>query len=89
VLAWAFALVNSARVLAYLPTILAIHHSGNADQHSLWTWCTFCAANVTMAAWLYENNDQQIDRAVVVTLGNAAMCAAIVGMILAYRWPLV
>jgi hypothetical protein len=42
-----------------------------------------------MAAWLYENNDQQIDRAVVVTLGNAAMCAAIVGMILAYRWPLV
>lgn len=86
VLAWAFTLTNSLRVVAYLPTLLALHHSGNADQHSLWTWCTFCGANFTMAAWLYENNGQRIDRAVVVNLCNAAMCAAVALMILGCRW---
>jgi hypothetical protein len=37
-LTFAFALFSSARVVAYLPTIWAIHQSGDASQHSVWTW---------------------------------------------------
>lgn len=37
----AFALFSSARVVAYLPTIWAIHETGDASQHSVWTWLTW------------------------------------------------
>ena len=84
-LAWLFTLFNSVRVIAYLPTIWAIYASGDASQHSLWTWCTWLGANATMAAWLYETNGQRVDRVVAVNIGNASMCAAIVAMIIAHR----
>jgi hypothetical protein len=38
-----------------------------------------------MAAWLYETHDRRIDRVVMVNAGNAAMCAAVVVLILAQR----
>jgi hypothetical protein len=85
VLAWAFTLFNSVRVAAYLPTMWAICQSGDSSQHSLWTWCTWVGANATMAAWLYETHDRRIDRVVMVNAGNAAMCAAVVVLILAQR----
>ena len=85
VLAWAFTLFNSVRVVAYLPTMWAICQSGDSSQHSLWTWCTWLGANATMAAWLYETHERRIDRVVMVNAGNAAMCAAIVVLILAHR----
>ncbi len=85
VLAWSFTLFNSVRVLAYLPTVWAIHVSGDASQHSLWTWLTWLGANVTMAAWLYEQNDQRVNRAVIVNTGNACMCLVTVAVIVAYR----
>jgi hypothetical protein len=85
VLAWAFTLFNSVRVAAYLPTMWAICQSGDSSQHSLWTWCTWLGANATMAAWLYETHDRRIDRVVMVNAGNAAMCAAVVVLILAQR----
>lgn len=84
-LAWLFTLFNSVRVIAYLPTLWAIHASGDASQHSLWTWCTWLGANATMAAWLYETNGQRFDRVVAVNIGNASMCAAIVATIIAHR----
>jgi hypothetical protein len=88
VLTWAFTLFNSVRMLSYLPTMWAIQASGDSSQHSLWTWCTWLGANVTMAAWLYEQNGQRLSRAVAVNLGNAAMCAATVALIAAHRgWP--
>jgi hypothetical protein len=87
-LTWAFTLFNSVRMLAYLPTMWAIHTSGDASQHSLWTWCTWFGANLTMAAWLYEHNGQRLGRAVVVNIGNATLCACTVGLILMHRpWP--
>jgi hypothetical protein len=76
----AFTAMNALRVLAYLPTLLAIHASGHADQHSLFTWLTFCGANVTMALWLHEQHGR-VDRAVAVNALNALMCAAIAAMI--------
>jgi len=85
VLTWAFTLFNSVRMLAYIPTMWAVQASGDSSQHSLWTWCTWLGANLTMAAWLYEQNGQRLGRAVVVNIGNAAMCAATVVLIIAYR----
>lgn len=88
VLTWAFTLFNSVRMLSYLPTMWAIQTSGDSSQHSLWTWCIWLGANVTMAAWLHEHNGQRLSRAVVVNLGNASMCAATVALIAAHRgWP--
>lgn len=43
VLTWLFTLFNSVRVLAYLPTLLAIFVSGDSSQHSLLTWITWSA----------------------------------------------
>ena len=59
-LTWAFTLFNTVRVAAYLPTMWAIHSSGDSSQHSLWTWVTWLGANATMAAWLHEHNGQRI-----------------------------
>jgi hypothetical protein len=75
-LSWAFTLFNSVRVLSYLPTLWAIHQSGDSSQHSLVTWLTWLGANVTMALWLYEHNGQRCNRAVMVNVGNAVMCLA-------------
>lgn len=84
-LTWAFTLFNSARVLAYLPTLVSIWRSGQSDQHSLLTWLTWVGANATMAAWLYEHNGGRFNRAVVVNIGNAAMCTATAVLIAWFR----
>lgn len=84
-LTWAFTLFNSVRMLYCLPTLWAIYRSGDASQHSPWTWLTRLGANLTMAAWLYEQNGQRLGRAVIVNLGNAAMCAATAALIAALR----
>jgi hypothetical protein len=85
-LSWAFALFNSVRMLAYLPTTWAIYTTGDSSQHSLWTWCTWLGANATMAAWLYEHNGRQCDKAVLVSIGNSVMCLATASVILAHRF---
>lgn len=82
----AFALFNSVRVLAYLPTILALVASGDASQHSLWTWIAFLGGNTTMALWLWEQNGRRCNRAIAVNTGNALMCLAIVAVIAWIRW---
>jgi len=84
-LAWAFTVFNSVRVAAYLPTLWALHVSGDSSQHSLWTWATWVGANATMAAWLYEHNGRTMNRAVAVNIGNASMCLATVVLIVAHR----
>ena len=84
-LTWAFTLLNSARVLSYLPTLWALIHSGDSSQHSLWTWGMWVGANVTMAAWLYEQQGQRWNRAVAVNLVNASMCASVFMVIAALR----
>jgi hypothetical protein len=85
-LALAFALFGSARLLAYLPTLWAIHSNGDSMQHSLWTWFCWFGANLTMAAWLYEHNGHRCDRVVSLNLGNALMCAATIVLIVVYRF---
>lgn len=84
-LTWAFTLLNSARVLSYLPTLWALTSSGDSSQHSLWTWGMWTGANLTMAAWLYEQQGQRWSRAVAVNLVNASMCIATFVTIAALR----
>ena len=84
-LEWAFTLFSAARVLAYLPTTWAIMQCGDSRQHSLWTWCTWLGANATMAAWLHVHNGQRARKAVLVSAGNAVMCAVMLAVILLYR----
>ena len=84
-LTWAFTLFNTVRVAAYLPTMWAIHSSGDSSQHSLWTWLTWLGANATMAAWLHEHNGRRMNRAVAVNIGNASMCCAMVALIVTHR----
>lgn len=88
VLTWLFTLFNSVRLLSYLPTLCLIYQGGDSSQHSLWTWCTWLGANLTMAAWLYEQNGRRMGRAVAVSLGNATMCALTVALIAALRFAL-
>lgn len=86
VLGWAFTLFNSVRVAAYLPTVWAIYQSGDSSQHSLWTWCTWLGANLTMALWLRERNGGRFCRAAAVNLGNASMCSLTLGLIVWFRF---
>jgi len=85
VLTWLFTLFNSVRVLAYLPTLLAIFTSGDSSQHSLLTWVTWVGANATMAAWLYEHNGRRLNRAIAVNACNSLMCLATSVLIVSYR----
>lgn len=84
-LTWAFTLFSTVRVFTYLPTIAAVVASGDSSQHSLWTWLTWTGANLTMAAWLYEQSGQQVNRAVCVNIGNALMCALTTAVIVWQR----
>ena len=86
VLTLAFTTFNALRVIAYLPTMASIVHSGQSDQHSLLTWLNWLGANATMAAWLYEHNGHRVDRTVLVNIGNATMCAVTVGLIAWFRF---
>ncbi len=81
----AFVLSNGARLLAYVPTLWAIHASGNSGQHSLWTWTTWLVSNITMAWWLCDRRPGPPDRAALVSVGNAVMCSLAVVLILWYR----
>ena len=84
-LTWSFALFNSVRVAAYLPTAWALQQSGDSNQHSLWTWLAWFGANLTTAAWLYEVDGQRLGRVAMVSACNAAMCLSVSVLIAWYR----
>ena len=84
-LSWAFTLFSTLRVVAYLPTLLAMVNSGDSNQHSLWTWFLFAGGNASMAAWIFENNGGKACRAVVVNTFNAVMCLLILGTAVVFR----
>jgi hypothetical protein len=81
----AFRCFNSIRVFAYLPTLWAIHASGDSSQHSLWTWCVWLGANGTMALWLALREKRWAHFPVLVSAANAVMCASGVALIVVYR----
>ena len=82
---WVFLAFSSSRLFAYLPTIFTLWEQRSSDQHSLVTWLVFAGANASMAAWLYEEHGRRLDRAIVVSLGNAVMCSVTAVLIVALR----
>lgn len=84
-LGWSFALFNTVRLLAYLPTIWAIHANGDSSQHSLWTWLTWAGANASTALWLYEQDGRRLQRVSMVSACNAGLCLATSLLIVWYR----
>jgi hypothetical protein len=84
-LVWTFGIFSFARVLAYLPTILAIYQAGDSGQHSLLTWATWLGAHLTMAAMLYEKSGRRIDATIAVTACNGAFCLLTVAVIVSQR----
>ncbi len=84
-LTWAFTVFSAARVLAYLPTIWAVAHTGDTSGHSLITWFTWLGANCTMALWLLEQGGRRWTAPVLVNVGNAVMCGATALLILLSR----
>lgn len=80
-----FLLFSATRWLTYLPTLWAIHASGDSSQHSLWTWATWMGSNLTMAAWLHQHHGAAASRAIVASAGNALMCGATLALIAWYR----
>jgi hypothetical protein len=84
-LTWAFTVFSAARVIAYLPTIWAVAHTGDTSGHSLITWFTWLGANCTMALWLLEHGGRRLSALVLVNFGNALMCAATASLIALVR----
>lgn len=82
---WVFLFFNSTRLFAYLPTIVTLWQQHGSNQHSLITWLVFAGANASMAAWLYEEHGRRLDRAIVVSIGNAVMCLTTALLIIALR----
>lgn len=85
VVTWSFAFFNSIRVLAYLPTLWTLAHSADSSQQSLWTWCTWFFAHVTMSLWLIERNGSRLDRAALISICNATMCMAVIVLVVVKR----
>ena len=80
----AFAIVNVARVFAYLPQIInLIRSEGNANGVSLGTWTLFLVSNITTAA--YASIVLSDVWMATIFSGNAIGCLAIVTLVLCKR----
>lgn len=80
----AFALLNGARVVAYLPQIACLYRDRNgAAAVSLMTWLMFTAANVATVSYALVVSQDPIVAAVFAL--NAFGCLVIAVMIAARR----
>lgn len=82
---WAFTLFQSARIIAYLPTMGAVYAAGHSYEHSLLTWVTWLGANLSMTCWLFEQTGHVITKAVVINACNTTMCFATLVVIALHR----
>jgi hypothetical protein len=75
----AFAVLNAARLVGYVPQLLRVHRDRNgAEAISLATWCLFAAANLATVSYAYVVAD---DAAMTIVFSlNAFGCLAIVGL---------
>jgi hypothetical protein len=75
----AFAVLNAARLVGYIPQMLRVHRDRNgAEAVSLSTWCLFAAANLATVSYAHAvANDAAMT--IVFSL-NAFGCLAIVGL---------
>jgi hypothetical protein len=83
----AFAILNTARLIGYLPQIMRVHRDTNgAKAVSIATWTLFAAANLATVGYaLIVANDAAM--AIVFAL-NTIGCSAIVGFTVWKRFEL-
>ncbi len=81
----AFTVFSFLRVVSYLPAMLAIWQQGDSSQHSVLTWLIWTGSNLTMCAWLFEQNGRRMNGASWVCLANTSMCACSLALVLAFR----
>jgi hypothetical protein len=75
VVAWAFLLTNSLRVLTYVPMIRKLLRPGIAAEcQSQLTWSLWATANLSMTLHLFELNGRELNDAVALTGANTLMC---------------
>jgi hypothetical protein len=72
--------------MSYMPAMLAIWEQRDSSQHSVLTWLIWSGSNLTMCAWLFEQNGRRMNGAAWVCLANATMCAGTLALVLAFRW---
>lgn len=85
-LTWTFTAFSFLRVLSYMPAMLAIWQQGDSSQHSVLTWLIWTGSNLTMCAWLFEQNGRRMNGASWVCLANTSMCSCTLVLVLAFRW---
>ncbi len=85
-LARLFACTSALRIASYLPVVTAIVASGDSAQHSLFAWGLWLISHLTMAAWMYEQNQRRSNTAIAVVLGNAVMCGLTLALVAWYRF---
>lgn len=82
----AFLITNLARILAYLPQIVAIaRDDGRAKAVSAATWTLFCVSNLSSA--LYAGLLTGDRTMLIAFAANTACCAVIVGLLCWKRRP--
>lgn len=70
-------LLNTMRVAAYLPSGRVIAKPGNSLRPSLRTRRPWLGANATIACWLCEQEGLRMNRAIAISICNAATAVAI------------
>jgi hypothetical protein len=76
-----YILFNSARVLSYIPQILAVSkEQNNLSAISLVTWLFWTLANLTTGLYIQLNAPDPLLEA--MNYGNAACCAIVVGIVI-------
>ena len=71
-----FAIVNSLRILAYLPQIIVVwRDSRGADAVSIWTWMLFAISNATTMA--YASVTLHDNTMVAIFAVNTVCCIAV------------
>ena len=81
----AFAVLNGARVLAYLPQIIRIYQDRNgASAVSLTTWSLFMASNLATSSYAVTISNDLIVASIFAL--NAMSCLIIVSLTVAKRF---
>lgn len=84
-IAWSYLITNSARILTYVPQIIAAWRcTDGARALSLWTWGSWAVSHLT--ALIYGTLVLGDAFFVVITIVNLLGCSAVTAIVVMHRW---